>query len=54
MLKKIHPLGKYAQGMHEKAEQEEEQRRQDDAKFFCAVWGIPTFICWCVLIYFYF
>ena len=31
MLKKIHPLGKYAQGMHEKAEQEEEQRRQDDA-----------------------
>ena len=58
MLKKIHPLGKYAQAMHdkamhEKAEQEEEKRRQDEAQFYCCVFGIPVIILYGVLIYTY-
>ena len=34
-------------------EQEEEKRRQNDAQFFCLVFGIPVIIIYAVLIYTY-
>ena len=44
-----------AEKMTQKEQEEEKRRRQDqdDALFFCFVFGMPTLICYGVLIYLY-
>ena len=50
-----HPLSHIKFGVDEmrQAEQEEERRKNREARFFCLVFGVPTIIGYGVLIYMY-